>query len=813
MLTRGAQEDGQRTVRQWAPRLASRMVWIAAALAIGVTTTWLWKQTRSLVPQEHARIDSALRELRSLDRTVNQDVLQARFKIIDNYDPVRRSYRRIEQLEAVISVLPRFLSGDDRRRMADAVARYRAAVTDKERLIEDFKYGTLNLNELLAYLPGAATGMAKAASNSSDEALAHAVNQVLQLTLLYNLTSDDEYPPVIRREVDALELGGRKAKSYLVRQRVRTLALNIRTLLAVKPRVDGALARILTQPIALREDDVASVYYPAHSSAELRASRYRVLLFSLCTGILALMAYGVLRMRRGAAALAASKERLEARVIERTYELDVRNRELRTVLDNVGQALFTVDLTGQLSNERSAALDLWFPGASPGTHLATLFGAIDSAAGDWIAAGWEQVQAGLLPVEVALDQLPSKLVFRGHHYGVEYRTIHGASGLEKILVVISDVTEGIERSRAETDQREQLAIFEHVMNSRAELLEFFAECERLVQIVLTEPPGDRSSLLRAIHTLKGNAAMRGIDSLASVCHALEEKLSQPAENLELPDRAALTAVWSVFAARVGKFTQAVPADRLELTRGDLESVRAALAAGESAEAVIDRLWALEQEPAGHRLERVAEDARVLARRLGRDGLTVTVESDDLRFERKRWAPFWSAFIHVLRNAIDHGIEPPDERVARGKPRAGRLSLRAGHSGDEVAIEIGDDGRGIDWQAVRARAQDLGRPADSEAKLLEELFTGGISTRQAVSEISGRGAGMSACKAACDALGGQISVATQLGQGTTFRFTFPTEADLPQVSPIPGTGSAELATGARAGSSVPARRPNADEPSP
>src|SRR6185503_9020967 len=207
------------------------------------------------------------------------------------------------------------------------------------------------------------------------------------LTLLYDLTSDAEYPPVIRREIDALEISGRNARSYLVRQRVRTLTLNIRTLLAVKPQVDGALGRILAQPIALREDDVANVYYPAYSRAEVRTGRYRVLLYSLCTGLLLLMAYGVIRMRRGAAALTISKERLEARVIERTRELDVRNRELRTVLDNVGQALFTVELTGQLSNERSSALDVWFPGATPGAHLAPFFGAIYSSAADWVAAG------------------------------------------------------------------------------------------------------------------------------------------------------------------------------------------------------------------------------------------------------------------------------------------------------------------------------------------------------------------------------------------------------------------------------------------
>jgi len=188
------------------------------------------------------------------------------------------------------------------------------------------------------------------------------------------------------------------------------------------------------------------------------------------------------------------------------------------------------------------------------------------------------------------------------------------------------------------------------------------------------------------------------------------------------------------------------------------------------------------------------------------GVRRPAPADDLRFDRRRWAPFWSAFIHVLRNAIDHGIEPPDEREALGKPRAGRLALRAGHAGDQVVIEIGDDGRGIDWKAVSARAQDLGRPADSEEQLRDALFSGGISTREAVSEISGRGAGMAACKAACDALGGRIQVATQIGQGTTFRFIFPvgahtrpaTPADSSATFPLGGTAEAKSAPHDRGG---------------
>ena len=142
-----------------APLLPRVLALVAAATVIAFLT-WLWAMTRTVVPEDHARMDSTFRELRSLDRIVNQDVLKARLEITRGYDLVRRSYRRIEQLESIVAVPPSYLDPGSRRLLANALADYRAAVTTKQRLIEDFKYRVLVLDELLAYLPGAGTGVA-----------------------------------------------------------------------------------------------------------------------------------------------------------------------------------------------------------------------------------------------------------------------------------------------------------------------------------------------------------------------------------------------------------------------------------------------------------------------------------------------------------------------------------------------------------------------------------------------------------------------------------------------------------------------------
>jgi len=488
------------------------------------------------------------------------------------------------------------------------------------------------------------------------------------------------------------------------------------------------------------------------------------------------------QQRLNAIALTAAKEKLEERVLERTKELDARNHKLRVVLDHVGEALFTVDLDGRVSAERSAVFEEWFPHTAAGAHVSSVLEQMSPEAAGWMEVAWEQLRDGWLPLEVALEQLPRKLVRQGRHFEIGYRPIHGAAGLEQILVMISDVTESVGLAQSEADQRELLAIFQHVVSHRDQFFEFFAECERLVRAAVIDPPPDRATLMRAIHTLKGICAMRGVASIVSVCHALEKRLSQSGEELDAQDRNQLAEAWSSFAARVRKLTDTTAPDRIELSRADLRAMSEAIEAGRGQADLLRMLRRLDLEPAADRLDRLADDARALATRLGKAGLHVATNADDIRFDRHRWAPFWSAFVHLLRNAVDHGIESAEERLAAGKPKAGRLTLSVRRSEGEVIIEVGDDGRGVDWDGVRLKARCLGHDAVTEAELLKVLLRGGVSTKATATEISGRGAGLGACDRACGALGGRLSLSTSPGRGTTIRLHFPAGQD---GDPAPG----------------------------
>jgi two-component sensor histidine kinase len=134
--------------------------------------------------------------------------------------------------------------------------------------------------------------------------------------------------------------------------------------------------------------------------------------------------------------------------------------------------------------------------------------------------------------------------------------------------------------------------------------------------------------------------------------------------------------------------------------------------------------------------------------------------------------------HLIRNALDHGLETPADREAADKPPVGTIRLEARHRAGMLHITITDDGEGIDIGTIRARAVALGLVASevaaqlSASELLEFLFLPGFSTKHVVTEISGRGLGLAIVREKAEKLGGRVSVQTQAGQGTTFRILLP-----------------------------------------
>ncbi len=213
---------------------------------------------------------------------------------------------------------------------------------------------------------------------------------------------------------------------------------------------------------------------------------------------------------------------------------------------------------------------------------------------------------------------------------------------------------------------------------------------------------------------------------------------------------------------------AVLASSLRHRAAELESGQRRLS--RVAGAQLESIVALQLQPLRAVLLSLARHARELARELGRE-VDVEVHGEDTRLDRRITRELEQALIHLVRNAVDHGVEPPEVREAAGKPRAGRLRLGATAEGGGVRIEVVDDGGGIDAARVAATAVERGLVDASAARALPEdevlrlLFLPGFSTRGEVSEVSGRGVGLDVVAEAVNRAGGNVSVWSRPGEGT------------------------------------------------
>lgn len=182
-------------------------------------------------------------------------------------------------------------------------------------------------------------------------------------------------------------------------------------------------------------------------------------------------------------------------------------------------------------------------------------------------------------------------------------------------------------------------------------------------------------------------------------------------------------------------------------------------------------------PVDQLFRRFPRIVRDVARQCGRD-VELEISGQETDLDKGILDAIAEPLTHLVRNAVSHGIEPAEQRHGLGKPPRGKIRLNALHQGNQVVVEISDDGRGIDAQKIRAKAIEMGivKPEEaarlSEAETLELIFKPGFSTAEEVTEVSGRGVGMDVVQSVLYRLKATIHVDTQPGRGTTFRLKLP-----------------------------------------
>ncbi len=227
----------------------------------------------------------------------------------------------------------------------------------------------------------------------------------------------------------------------------------------------------------------------------------------------------------------------------------------------------------------------------------------------------------------------------------------------------------------------------------------------------------------------------------------------------------LAIAQSMVAQLVGTFTP----DKLPMLR------EAVTAMEHNSHDLQERVMGIRMLPLRSVLDRFPRVVRDLARQCGKP-ITLVVTGEETEIDKGVSEKITDPLIHLVRNAVDHGIETPEVRRLQHKPESGTVTLTAYQQGGRIYIEVADDGRGLDRDAILTRARAAGLVAAdaalSDGDIYQLIFHPGLSTAAAITAVSGRGVGMDVVRRNIAALGGHITISTRPGHGTCFRISLP-----------------------------------------
>jgi signal transduction histidine kinase len=494
-------------------------------------------------------------------------------------------------------------------------------------------------------------------------------------------------------------------------------------------------------------------------------------------------------------------QELEKKVTERTASL-------RNLLDHAGQGFLSFGIDLKVAGEYSAECTMFFNREISEEPVSALLYPDDRGEQVFLEALFQKIfqEEDEIIRDTYFSLLPGELVLSGRYISVAYKIIDNPAKVKQpaIMLVLTDQTQQKEMESQMQEEKNVLSmvvsVVTHFNDFSAAVNQYSAFCQEGFgggQGDGCQAGEKLSTLFRTVHTFKGTFGQLGMRNMVAELHKMETVLATIRE--EGVDELA----WDCLTEQLEPYTSeemlswlekdiAVLRDILgesffhqedtlviESSRllGLEEKIQHSLTPGEC-RLLIPELRRLRYKPFKELLESYPEYILNLAERYDKAVNVFEIDGGETLVDPSKYHYFVKALVHVFRNAVAHGLETPDERLASGKEESGTITCTVHEATEGLTIRITDDGRGMEAAHIREIAVSKGiydkktvmSLADEEA--LRLIFADGFSGAEAVSELSGRGVGLSAVRTAIEELGGSVQVNTTLGRGTEFRFFLP-----------------------------------------
>ncbi|SMF26168.1 7TM diverse intracellular signaling domain-containing protein [Pseudobacteriovorax antillogorgiicola] len=481
----------------------------------------------------------------------------------------------------------------------------------------------------------------------------------------------------------------------------------------------------------------------------------------------------------------AEKAEKEVRGLNEGLEKLVQERteEINKILSNVESGFLGIDRDFKILPGFTKACHELLPGSVfEGQNFLRCLN-LDQRAEEHLEQSITQVFDDILPESVTVQQIPQRVGTESRSLSLVAAAIRDDQDQEiaAILFTINDAT-SLELVERQVKKNEMLITILQNLDSFESFLEDF--WHEIDQARTACQAGNENQVRSLLHTMKGNLSMFGLLGVSQLIHRTEgrkritlEQIDEIAQtvNSVLEDNEDVLGL-----KKRDKQLSEISQEEVDQLVSNLSQY---IADAESLFQVRHRLDRLMDKPIGYYLGPIEQTVSDLGERLEKD-VQFTLKGQGIKVPR-HYSELLHNLIHLIRNAMDHGIEDADNRGS--KDPVGKLSLEFSQQGDDLRIAIEDDGRGIDPERVKLKAIDkkVITEADAQSLSVEEIqnliFHSGISTTEEANDISGRGVGMSAVKDIVESSGGQLKIESVVGKGTSFIITIPNLFAPPQYS--------------------------------
>lgn len=506
--------------------------------------------------------------------------------------------------------------------------------------------------------------------------------------------------------------------------------------------------------------------------------------------------------------------------------VDEKVRQNQEILSNIEQGLFSINFDGTINPECSdiTVKMLEIP-SLVGTNLETVLRLnleIKTNFLQWLklvearhmSLAWKKITR-LAPVqEIVLE----KELGKRKYLSLGYQKMFDIKGnLNKIMILVQDVTEQREMEKVIEEERlvhenEVNTILSIAKNPPELITNFLVETQKRIDFVKDnvmkletqftlertsgkEAPVEETSelimlMMRHLHTIKGDAGSYGFDLMSSSAHEAEQILEELCKmdndvrkndyvHRAIHDVNRLEERMKDSETLLKKLTSDNDIQTIKLTVNKIDRIKELSSQISDAPAVrsalVNEIMTIDYRPFTLMARKYKNLIERLNSRLGKDVLFET-NPPDAEIPPNLLNVVDEALTHLIRNAMDHGLEAPQERLEMEKERA-KIELKFNRKGDQVSIALKDNGRGIDTSSIVSKAVKMGVITREQVAQLSEsekirlIFHQGLSTKEETNEISGRGVGMAAVAANLREINGQIEIRTELNVGTEFILTF------------------------------------------